>query len=84
MQQAAAFFDVDETLINIKSMFDFFDFWCKENNEPIKLHKYMANFQSEVKKGIPREHLNREYYRQFAVSVIRRLKRLVKNGSDLS
>ena len=66
MQQAAAFFDVDETLINIKSMFDFFNFWCKENNEHIKLHNYMANFQSEVKKGTPREHLNREYYRQFA------------------
>ncbi|EAA8071093.1 HAD-IB family hydrolase [Salmonella enterica subsp. enterica serovar Typhimurium] len=66
MQQAAAFFDVDETLINIKSMFDFFDFWCREKNEHAKLQNYMTHFRAEVKKGTPREQLNREYYRQFA------------------
>lgn len=66
MRLAAAFFDVDETLINIKSMFDFFEFWCRENNEYTKLHNYMANFFAEVKKGTTREQLNREYYRQFA------------------
>jgi len=25
-----AFFDVDDTLIRIKSMFDFYHFWCYE------------------------------------------------------
>ena len=66
MQHAAAFFDVDETLINIKSMFDFLDFWRKENNERTLLHNYMENFLMDVKRGEPREQLNREYYRQFA------------------
>lgn len=66
MQTSAAFFDVDETLITIKSMFDFFDFWCRENNEHEKLECYMNKFRREVKKGTPREQLNRDYYRQFS------------------
>lgn len=66
MFNSAAFFDVDETLINIKSMFDFFEFWCHENNQHFKLESYMAHFRAEVKKGASREILNREYYRQFA------------------
>lgn len=66
MKKSAAFFDVDETLITIKSMFDFFDFWCRENNDHEKLKIYMTQFRNEVKKGTPREQLNREYYRQFS------------------
>lgn len=65
MQKSAAFFDVDETLITIKSMFDFYDFWCRENNEIDKLENYITHFREEVKKGTPREQLNRNYYRQF-------------------
>ncbi|WP_442799229.1 HAD family hydrolase [Pantoea vagans] len=66
MQKSAAFFDVDETLITIKSMFDFYAFWCRENNQMKTLEHYMALFREEVKKGTPREHLNKEYYRQFS------------------
>lgn len=66
MQKSAAFFDVDETLITTKSMFDFYDFWCRENNEYEKLETYMNHFRAEIKKGTSREKLNREYYRQFA------------------
>ncbi|MFK8259346.1 HAD family hydrolase [Erwinia sp. AnSW2-5] len=66
MQKSAAFFDVDDTLITIKSMFDFYDFWCRENNEHDRLESYMMHFRAEVKKGTPREQLNREYYRQLA------------------
>lgn len=65
MKKSAVFFDVDETLITIKSMFDFYDFWCRENNEYDKLESYMNNFREEVSKGTPREQLNRDYYRQF-------------------
>lgn len=66
MQTSAAFFDVDETLITVKSMFDFYDFWCRENDEYDKLENYMNHFRSAVKNGTPREQLNREYYLQFA------------------
>ncbi len=47
-------------------MFDFFDFWCRKRKEYDKLESYMIHFRAEVKKGTPREKLNREYYRQFA------------------
>lgn len=63
--KSAAFFDVDETLINMKSMFDFLQFWYQEKNEKEKLNSYMFNFKNEVKNGTKREKLNREYYRQF-------------------
>ncbi len=66
MQKAAAFFDVDETIITTKSMFDFYDFWCRENNKHEELERYMTHFRSEVKKGTCREQLNKDYYRQFA------------------
>ena len=65
MNNSAAFFDVDETLINMKSMFHFLNFWYREQRETDKLDLYMSNFISEVKKGTAREKLNREYYRQF-------------------
>ena len=61
MRKHAAFFDVDETLINIKSMFDFYDFWCRENNQNDRLLRYMSRFRTDVKNGVPRETLNRDY-----------------------
>jgi len=66
LQKSAAFFDVDETLITIKSMFDFYAFWCRENNEMNTLECYMTQFKENVQKGTSREYLNREYYRQFS------------------
>jgi hypothetical protein len=44
----------------------------------------MANFQSEVKKEFPVSISTGSTTGNLQVSVIRRLKRLVKNGSDLS
>ncbi len=63
--KSAAFFDVDETLINMKSMFHFLQFWYQERNETERLKSYMSNFKNEVKNGTVREQLNRDYYRQF-------------------
>ncbi|MCD9496573.1 HAD family hydrolase [Photobacterium carnosum] len=65
MNNSAAFFDVDETLINMKSMFHFLHFWYQERKETDKLNSYMSKFMIEVKKGTTREKLNREYYLQF-------------------
>jgi len=59
LQKSAAFFDVDETLITIKSMFDFYAFWCRENNEMNTLECYMTQFKENVQKGTSREYLNR-------------------------
>ncbi|PKE29913.1 HAD-IB family hydrolase [Rahnella sp. AA] len=65
MYKSVAFFDVDETIINIKSMFDFFSFWCIKTNKIEKLKKYISYLKSEVEKGGSREKINREYYMQF-------------------
>lgn len=61
-----AFFDVDDTLIRIKSMFDFFPFWCDRQGQPDQLPPFLAAFAEAAARGQPREDLNRLYYRFFA------------------
>lgn len=63
--QVAAFFDVDDTLITIKSMFDFFDYWVVEQNLPEMKSKFDAVFQEARKQAKPREELNKMYYEFF-------------------
>lgn len=65
----AAIFDVDETLINIKSMFSFLEFWLikrhgkkKGINEYEKFYLYLR----EMAKTNSREDVNREFYRVFS------------------
>jgi len=65
LYKSVAFFDVDETIVNIKSMFDFFSFWCIRTNKIEQLKKYNSYLKSEVEKGVSREKINREYYMQF-------------------
>lgn len=62
-----AFFDVDDTLIQIKSMFDFFEYWALTVlDKPILVNKFTDRFSSLRSDGASRETLNREYYRFFA------------------
>lgn len=65
MKKVAAFFDVDETLINMKSMFNFYEYWCVSQNLEDQLHLYLDNFKQDIINGKPREFLNKQYYRQF-------------------
>lgn len=60
-----AFFDVDETLISMKSMFDFFPFWCAENATPQLAREFERGFAHARATGVRREELNRQYYRFF-------------------
>lgn len=64
--RAAAFFDVDETLITVKSMFTFLRFWLAEHGDDGS--KY-AQLSGEIKEraaaGVPREEVNRHYYRAY-------------------
>ncbi|MCW7539298.1 HAD-IB family hydrolase [Aquabacterium sp. A7-Y] len=64
-QKRYAFFDVDDTLISIKSMFDFFPCWCAERGTPELLRDFEAAFAQARAEGQPREALNRLYYRFF-------------------
>lgn len=63
---AYAFFDVDETLITIKSMFDFFPFWAHTLEEPQRLARFKEAFKIAYSRGDSREDLNRLYYQFFA------------------
>jgi HAD superfamily hydrolase (TIGR01490 family) len=66
-----AFFDLDETLISIKSMFSFLKFYCKrhKNNYLFKsvyfyfIYIYKLKFLSYL--GKPREYINLTYYKFF-------------------
>lgn len=65
--RAFAFFDVDETLISVKSMFSFFRFWCQGwTYDPELWERFQNHFESLREQNQPRTVLNREYYRFFA------------------
>ena len=64
----AAFFDVDDTLINIKSMLDFLMFYCHQPpyQEPsIDFTCVKDKLMALQQAGVSREQLNREYYKVF-------------------
>jgi len=62
-----AFFDVDDTLIRQKSMFDFYRFWALEwLTNPVLLEEFNRDFAARRARGDSREVLNRAYYRHFA------------------
>lgn len=61
-----AFFDVDETLIRTKSMFDFYRFFCRSQGNLAALEAFEAEFADLFQSGLPREVLNRAYYRHLA------------------
>lgn len=59
-----AFFDVDDTIISVKSMFSFQSFWYDRFDASSK-----PNYEKKMKElraSVPREVFNREYYRFFA------------------
>lgn len=62
-----AFFDVDDTLIRVKSMFSFYRFWCLEyRSDEKQFAMFEQHFQGLRAANEPREVLNREYYRFYA------------------
>jgi HAD superfamily hydrolase (TIGR01490 family) len=60
-----AFFDVDETLISIKSMFDFMPFWCERYFDSGLQRRFNSAFASARQDHQSREQLNRLYYSFF-------------------
>ncbi|MEV6947639.1 HAD-IB family hydrolase [Streptomyces sp. NPDC051172] len=59
-----AFFDVDETLVAVKSMLDFWDFWAASGAWPVPAD--VPDLGALAMAGVDRTTLNREYYRRFA------------------
>ena len=61
-----AFFDVDETLIDTKSMFDFLRFVLAEAGDDGTAYREQAGaLQQAAADGTPRSEINRAYYRLF-------------------
>ena len=64
--QAFSFFDVDDTLISIKSMFHFFEYYClNECKDPALFSTFEGHFQTMHDRGLDRTKLNQAYYRYF-------------------
>jgi HAD superfamily hydrolase (TIGR01490 family) len=62
-----AFFDVDETLITVKSMFRFLAFYLRAKGRPPQDYKRLAaELQKLSESGVPRAETNRLYYRAYA------------------
>lgn len=59
-----AFFDVDETLITVKSMFGFLEHHLADR--PGAYQRAAALLRERAAAGVPREQTNREYYANFA------------------
>lgn len=58
-----AFFDVDETLIDVKSMFSFLEFHLAD---PERYRAAADALTRAARAGVPREVTNRDYYRTYA------------------
>ncbi|MER6250833.1 HAD-IB family hydrolase [Streptomyces sp. NPDC001584] len=62
-----AFFDVDETLITVKSMFRFLRFHLRAQGAPDSAYEEAAaQLRRRAAEGVPREVTNREYYGLYA------------------
>lgn len=63
----AAFFDVDETLITAKGMFDFLRYWLALQGDDGSIYEQRTSELLDIaRRGLPREEGNRLYYSNFA------------------
>jgi HAD superfamily hydrolase (TIGR01490 family) len=62
-----AFFDVDETLISVKSMFDFYDYYLVAAGlSEQEQREHAARARALLGPGVPRLEANRLFYQRFA------------------
>ncbi|MFC1410903.1 HAD family hydrolase [Streptacidiphilus sp. N1-12] len=69
MSRYLVFSDVDETLISLKSMFDFLRFSLVRQHGAAgeqRFAEHRRGFADAAAAGVPREKLNRDFYRLFA------------------
>lgn len=61
-----AFFDVDDTLIDVKSMFSFQDYWFDQTGDAEGRRAFLTEMDDLRAADAPWETLNRRYYAHFA------------------
>ncbi|OIJ88647.1 hypothetical protein BIV25_36385 [Streptomyces sp. MUSC 14] len=65
-ERSAVFSDVDETLIRVKSMFRFLEFYLRTRGEPPATYdRLTGELRAAALRGVPRAEINRRYYRLY-------------------
>ncbi|WP_064742992.1 HAD family hydrolase [Pseudonocardia spinosispora] len=78
-----AFFDVDETVITVKSMFRFLEFYLAATGRPPEEYRRIrAELKALTESGMSREDTNRRYYRSFAGEPVARVRELGQDWFD--
>lgn len=68
---ACAFFDVDGTLINTRSLISFLArLWALPGMDPVRFTRYWDGLRERVREGVPRAELNRYYFSIFQGLVV--------------
>jgi HAD superfamily hydrolase (TIGR01490 family) len=65
-EKAYVFFDVDDTLIAVKSMLNFQDFWYEKYQHDAGKDEYYKDLRQQLHPDACWKELNRMYYRHFA------------------
>lgn len=60
-----AFFDVDETIVSLKTMISFQKFWCDQTGDGRQWAAFCREMEGLQGRGAPRERMNKEYYKYF-------------------
>jgi len=86
---AYAFFDVDDTLITIKSLLRFQEFWYQWANDEVGRKAYNDEIGELIAQDAPWEFVNRRYYAHFADRSVADVRRcvalwLAETESDLA
>lgn len=78
LPHAYAFFDVDDTLITIKSLLRFQEYWYRWANDPAGRDAYTDEIQELLAQDAPWEYVNRRYYAHFAGRSVADVERCVQ------
>lgn len=82
MKIPAAFFDVDNTLIDMKSMLHFYRFWTQKNDLNGQYEEFFSRaFSGDTKKT--RSEINFMYYREFKGVALDELEEAAREWFDL-
>jgi HAD superfamily hydrolase (TIGR01490 family) len=65
-----AFFDVDDTLIAVKSMFSFQNYWYAQTGDTVEQQRFTADMQRMKAEGEDWAAMNTRYYAYFAGRVV--------------
>jgi len=77
LPHAYAFFDVDDTIITIKSLLRFQEFWYEWANDEVGHKAYVDEIQELISQDAPWEFVNRRYYAHFADRSVTDVRRCV-------